>query len=450
MQGPTRYLLLLLGLVLVACVDLPEGSDDPNAGGDAAQRTGPLWFEVSAEFNDGAPGTTAEAPLPFSIEGHSFALSIQAMGYDHEPHSDFDGCLTLHLTSGILESLDLPAGTTSCPAGMLAVSAGSGSATLTISRAYDQLRIWISDEGSAAAAGSFASGSTQAIYTQLPTVAQVQQSDSTIESPLQHSYVPFLGYDPLLPAAERRELIVTTVTNDGFYVTDMSDPAGSFNSLFVFSFSRPDDIQAGDRLSKLAGIVSEFLGFTELQFPTWTVESSGNPLPEAAVLDPSMVCIGTQMEAWESSVVRVDNIVTDVTRPSDCLDYNEYGQWPAVLPGECQGNEARINVVNVNTVPSWKFPECEGEYSCEEGAAQECHQPFEARTLDYLVGILRHTRYASPPWILEVRDCWDFPPDERPLDCAQLMMRPPSGPRHAPFYERRDVPTCTYGSMHYN
>ena len=425
-----------------------SGSGEPSTGEDAAALSGPLWFELSADLSDGEPGATAEAPLPFSAEGHSFELSAQAMGYDHEEHSDFDGCLTLHLTSGILESLTTPAGATACPSGTLAISAGSGSATVTVSRAYDQLRIWVSDEGSAAAPGSFATGSTQAIYTQFPTVAQVQESDSTIASPLQHSYVPLLGYDPQLPEGERRELIVTTITNDGFYVTDMSDPPGSFNSLFVFSFSRPDDIQTGDRLSKLAGIVNEFLGFTELQFPTWTIESSGKPLPEAAVLDPSMVCIGTQMEAWESSVVRVDNILTDVSRASDCLDYNEYGQWPAVLPGECEGSEARINVVNVNTVPSWDFPECEDNSGCQTtGGPEWC---FDPRPLDYLVGVLRHTRYASPPWILEVRNCWDFPPEERPLDCAQLMMRPPSGPRHAPFYERRDVPGCTYGTMHYN
>ena len=267
-----------------------------------------------------------------------------------------------------------------------------------------------------------------------------------MESPLQHQYVHFLGYDLELPESERRDLVVTTVTNDGFYVTDQSDPPGSFNSMFVFSFSRPDDLVVGDRLSKLAGIVSEFLGFTELQFPTWTVESSGNATPEPAVLDPSMVCIGTQMEAWESSVVRVENILTDVTRASDCVDYNEYGQWPALLPGECEGDEARINVVNVNTVPSWKFPEC------EQGS--ECLQPnrpewcFEPRPLDYLIGVLRHTRYASPPWILEVRDCLDFPVEHRPSDCAQLLMRPPSGPRLAPFHERREAPQCTYGTLH--
>jgi len=448
MQYRLTLPLLLAGLTLVACEDVSEDAADPSSTEDGTESAGPLWFALTADLDEGDPGTTADAPLPFTTEGHSFDLTVTAMLSAQDTFPGFEGCLPVHLTSGILESLDTPAGAASCPTGSVPVSNGVGSATVLVSRAYDQLRIWVSDEGTAAEPGSFASGSTDAIYTRLPTVAQVQESDSTVESPLQHQYVHFLGYDPELPEDQRRELIVTTVTNDGFYVTDMSDSPGSFNSMFVFSFSRPDDIQVGDRLSKLAGIVNEFLGFTELQFPIWTVESAGNALPEPSVLDPAMVCTGTEMEGWESSVIRVDNILTDVTHASDCLDYNEYGQWPAVLPGDCEGNEARINVVNVNTVPSWKFPECETGSECVgANRPQWCFQP---RPLEYLVGVLRHTRYASPAWILEVRDCFDFPPEERPSDCTELMMRPPSGPRLAPFYERRDEPTCTYGTLHHN
>jgi hypothetical protein len=438
--------LLSLPLTLAACMDLPAEGANEDGSGFQAEELQPLWFDLSTSLTEGDPGTSADNPLAFSIEGHSFEISVTAMGYDHEPISDFEACLQLHLTSGILEEVSPTGGANGCPAGTLPVSSGTANASVLVSRAYDQLRIWASDEGTANEAGSFASGSTDAIHTRLPTVAQVQASDSTIESPLQHQYVHFLGYDPEIPESHRRELVVTTITNDGFYVTDRSDAPGSFNSMFVFSFSRPDDLLVGDRLSKLAGIVNEFLGFTELQFPTWTVESSGNQIGEPAVLDPSIVCIGSEMEAWESSVVRVDTILTDVTRASDCVDYNEYGQWPALLPGECEGNEARINVVNVNTVPSWKFPEC------EQGS--ECLQPnrpdwcFEPRPLDYLVGVLRHTRYASPAWILEVRDCLDFPIEDRPSDCAQLLMLPPSGPRHAPFYQRREAPECTYGTLH--
>ncbi|MBJ96224.1 MAG: hypothetical protein CMP23_17320 [Rickettsiales bacterium] len=441
MSRAAQLTAAFLSLLLPGCADQPL-IDEANL--DPATQGQPLWFELEVSIEPEAPGSSPDNPLPFSIEGHNFTLTATAMGYDRAPMADYEGCLKVHLTSGILEQLQNQNQT--CPEGNLAILGGSGSAQVRVSRAYDQLRIWASDEGNGQETGSYASGSTQAIHTRLPTIAQVQTSDSTVESPLQHSYVPFLGYDPELPEEERRQLIVTTVTNDGFYVTDTSDPPGSYNSMFVFSFSRPDHLQAGDRLSKLSGIVSEFLGFTELQFPIWTVESSGNLIPEPSLLDPEIVCIGTEMEAWESSVVRLDNLLTDVSRASDCIDYNEYGQWPAILQGQCQGSEARINVVNGNTVPSWRFPECEASSECS--GTERPDWCFEPRDLEYLVGVLRHTRYASPPWILEVRDCLDFPLENRPADCAQLLMHPPSGPRIAPFYQRREAPTCTYGTLH--
>ena len=63
------------------------------------------------------------------------------------------------------------------------------------------------------------------------------------------------------------------------------------------------------------------------------------------------------------------------------------------------------------------------------------------------MGLLRHTQYANPPWILEVRDCLDFPEADRPEDCEDLLLEPMSGPRLAPRYERRDVPSCVDGTL---
>ena len=140
--------------------------------------------------------------------------------------------------------------------------------------------------------------------------------------------------------------------------------------------------------------------------------------------------------------MRVNNLSSDVSRASDCDDYNEYGQWAAELEGTCEGGPARINVVNVNTVPSWTFPECEANSGClDSPVASWCFQP---RHLDYLVGVLRHTRYASPPWILEVRDCLDFPAAERPEDCEDLLQFPISGPRRAPYPLLREIPSCVH------
>ncbi len=397
-----------LGLLAGACSTF-EAPEAP---------TGPLWFSVT--FAEEPGGLNSANPLSFSHSPRDFRLNIQAYGRDKEIDSSFSGALTVHVTTGSIDSSPT-----------LSLSDGRATATISVKSAYDALRIWVSDEGTDEEPGSFASGAAPTVYILPPTVAQMQESDSVIESELEHSYVPILGWDPDLPEAQRRQLLVTTVTNDGFYVTDTSDDPGSYNSLFVFTFSRPDEIVEGARLSQLAGIIEEFLGFTEMQFPTYSVDSTGHTVPEPYVLDASIVCDSPEMEKWESSVVRLNNLTSNFTA-SDCQDYQEYAQWPALVDGSCDGGEAEINVVNANTVPSFSFPECETTPP----------QPVAERQLDYLVGILRHTRYASPPWILEVRSCLDFPPADRPEDCEQLLLRPPSGPRKAPHPYYRDIPSC--------
>ena len=150
---------------------------------------------------------------------------------------------------------------------------------------------------------------------------------------------------------------------------------------------------------------------------------------EPLLLDPWIVCDDREMEAYEASVVRIEGLVSDFVRASDCQDYIEFGQWPVRLAGSCGGGDARMSVVNINTVPSFRF-------DCEGGAPPP---PVE---LDYLVGVLRHTAPADPPWIVDVRSCLDFPEEHRPADCAELMERPLSGPRHAPHEYYRDIATC--------
>ena len=161
----TRFLpltLLLLSLNLPACGELPaDASADQDA--DTQADLHPLWFDLSANLTAGEQGTSADNPVPFSTQGQSFELTVTAMGYDRAPMSDFNGCLQLHLTSGILEEVTASGGAASCPATTMPVTDGTGAASVVISRAYDQLRIWVSDEGTAAEPGSFASGSTEAI-----------------------------------------------------------------------------------------------------------------------------------------------------------------------------------------------------------------------------------------------------------------------------------------------
>jgi hypothetical protein len=52
-------------------------------------------------------------------------------------------------------------------------------------------------------------------------------------------------------------------------VTDLSEQASGYNSLFAFNFNTPARMRVCDQVVYLAGTVSEFFGFTELSFPSY-------------------------------------------------------------------------------------------------------------------------------------------------------------------------------------
>ena len=383
-------------------------------------RSSPLTFRV--QFPQSPGGETEETALPFSSGEMSIPVTIEALGYDREVLTDFNSIITIKAT---------PAQLLSAPT--VTVTNGVANATVTITRGFGQVRIWATDEGTEETPGSYATGVSPLVHFGFPTIAEVQTSDSTIESPMEHTYVHMRGW--VEDREDPRDMRVTAVTNDGFYVTDLNDPFGSYNSMFAFTFSRPEGVEPGMRLARLSGIVEEFLGFTELGFPDWEIVDQRDT-PEPADIPSEIACDSPEMEKWESTVVTFGNLESSFRGGSECADYVEFGQWPAMLldrngnPVQCGGNDVRISVVNVNTVPSFAFPECESG------------SPPAVRSLPSLTGVLRHNRYASPPWILEVRDCLDFPESDRPADCVQQLSNPLSGPRVAPQWAFRDIPEC--------
>jgi hypothetical protein len=394
-------------------------------------RSGPLYFEV--EFVGEAPeGLDTARPAPFTTVPVGYRVRIRAIGHDQRPMPDWTGTVAIKADPGQLRSTE-----------RVAVEGGEAEARIQVALAFDELRFWICDEGVDASGGSFAVGVAPPIAVMKPTVADVQRaSRGGDESALANRHVPLRGFDD---PHDPRQLIVTAVVNDGFHVTDFDDPGGSFNSLFVFTFSRPEGVQVGDRLGRLAGIIGEFIGFTEMRFPSWTVESGGHAVGAAVhSLDPTIVCDDLEMEAWEAAPVELVDLVPDFRSAADCDDYLESGRWPARIVGaRCGGAGARVSVVNANTVPSFGFArECDSQLLVN--ADNQAIDDFDSRyRFESLRGVVRHTAGADPPWVIDVRDCMDLPPDRRPGDCDQSLHRPMSGPRKAPDEHYRDVLTCT-------
>ena len=67
-------------------------------------------------------------------------------------------------------------------------------------------------------------------------------------------------------------LVVTRISKDGFYVTDLSGQAVGFNHMFAFNFSTPQGIARLRSRDVPECTVSEFFGFTEMNFPSYDVD----------------------------------------------------------------------------------------------------------------------------------------------------------------------------------
>ncbi|NUP09378.1 MAG: hypothetical protein HOW73_25270 [Polyangiaceae bacterium] len=214
--------------------------------------------------------------------------------------------------------------------------------------------------------GTFAAGTSPAVHYELPSVQNIQGTGSTTPYPFESITVN--TEDP-------HELIVTRYSKDGFYVTDLSGQpptcsddsdcgaadsgivcdveAGNYclpgcrgtggngcqvdggecssdnedvgtcaagpapqpgvgqNHLFVFTFSTPGGLRPCDRMTYLSGTLSEFFGFTELNFPSYDVdplfegEEDKCKIPEPLVLSAARIGNPAAMEGLESALVRV-------------------------------------------------------------------------------------------------------------------------------------------------
>lgn len=315
-------------------------------------------FDV--EITAGNPGSS-DNPLDFTSAGEPFTISIQAVDGHGNPMA-WDG--TVHVSA-------VPGQVTPTVASL---TGGQASVDLELSFAFGRSRIWVEDDGTLDAPGTFATGVTDAIFFQNPSIRDIQESDTTTTSPFEGQRVDITS----------GHMVVTNVTHEGFYVTDTDDT--EWGSVYAFSFGRPDGLSVGDTLSQLTGTADEFLGFTELGNPFWTVSGSGSaPPPQVLDCAADVQAGGLQMERWEAALVEVSSadIVVCNSFPS-CPDYDQYQQWVIELP--CGGQ--------MNVVSNYTLPDLDPEAN-------------QGQQFSVIRGTLRHVQFASPQWILEPRGAGD-------------------------------------------
>jgi hypothetical protein len=120
---------------------------------------------------------------------------------------------------------------------------------------------------------------------------------------------PFLAKQVVFRGDDRR-LVVTGIVSNGMYVTDLDEPTGNSNAIFVFNFNAPFGVRVCDRLERLSGNVADFFGQVQLGTPGWIVDpwrpaEAPCPIPDFTDIDGVAAKNAEVLEGLESRLVVV-------------------------------------------------------------------------------------------------------------------------------------------------
>lgn len=177
--------------------------------------------------------------------------------------------------------------------------------------------------------GTFTQGVSEPVFFALPRVADIRgltcqpglgcSSSGATPFPKEQILVG-TGYDELSRVFGFNTL-VSRIASDGFYIQDLGDTRapvgdpkegqGGFVGLFAFNFNPPPRMRVCDRVKTLGGTTSEFFGFTQLSYPTWTLEEWDPTvrrclLPDGFRLKPGIISDTGNLLALSGSYVRVE------------------------------------------------------------------------------------------------------------------------------------------------
>jgi hypothetical protein len=178
--------------------------------------------------------------------------------------------------------------------------------------------------------GTGIAGVSETLWFDTPTIAQVQ-------GPGRDS--PYVGQSIMVT---RGTDIVTRISTDGMFVTDIADTTGFNTSIFLYNFETPDNMRVCDRLTQFTGNLGDFYGFTEVDFPDWQSSwwdpraAPTCPVPAAHTLAPAEILDPAQMQKWESALVRIENVAMSDTPRSCDLDGNGTVDYTVPAENDCQ------------------------------------------------------------------------------------------------------------------
>jgi hypothetical protein len=398
------------------------------------ERFEPTFFEVTGVSEDLEPSSDTggeaqgEKILEYSNAERTVVVTGATLDREAQPY-DYNGRVKVSIRPGVISSI-LGGTSEEDPWGkkhwyVQAVD-GQVTTTVTYASASGQTRVWLTaaaDPGETAS--GHATGVTETIPIQLPTIPQMQDvSQMDVKNP--HATSPLFG-EFVTIRTEDRQVVVTEVGAKGFWVSDLGGidetpaaVAGEYRGLFVYSFNKPEGVAVGDRLGLLGGGVQEYVGVTQLSFPLYEpIEGETLPVPAAAVLPPESACEGSSpandyLEAFESSLVTIELATIPANFQSTASGedahsafetYDKYWQWPIKLDSGCE-----LMVISNIAVPGYDPTAHAGE------------------TIGPITGLLSYVQVSGDPWILLVRGPDDMPFIDATTEENEEEATDPAGP----------------------
>ncbi len=303
---------------------------------------------VVINLTGGDPGTPQNRqPINFS-PSTPYSFHVKVLRPDGTIDTDFNSYLRLSSKPGTVYTV----GGTGAEGRNVKMQAGEADVTVTLIAAFGDTKVWAEDAGYQPVSdltripapacsdgidnnknglvdmadpgcfapnddsedpGTLAAGVSETIYYALPRIADVRGVTAT-----NGTGTPFpkeqLLIDTGFDATNNTfafDVVVTRIASDGFYVTDVQDQqTRGYASVFAYTFSSPQKIGVCDRLRSFTGTASDFFGFTELGFPTWSVEYWDPQVRPCLVPEPYVFTIpdlGSKptLFRYESALVRL-------------------------------------------------------------------------------------------------------------------------------------------------
>ncbi len=381
-----------------------------------------------------------EQRLPISVLTPSkFDISIEAIDRNGEVDTNFSGYVRLSTQPGTIQSLT---GAGVDGRSVLLTDGVADNLSLDLIATYGDTFVWAEDSGyepvavsdvpscsngidddgdglvdfpvdpgcafandNSEESGTFAAGSSVPIFFALPRIADVRGVElggGSTSYPNEQVRID-TGYNSLTNKFGFRT-VVTRLAQDGFFATDLEDSRG-YSSVFAFTFSTPPDLQPCDILTSLTGTAYDFFGFTELNFPTWTIQRwSGKDedclVPVPQVLESTKLASEQAKQSLVSGLVRVytgkferrdrSGNVVETTDTTVSIGTHFGPEIPASgIPGD---NASNCDINGDGQVDFYTEPEkscssqCEADVQCTDWTSYSQRSTFNLIVTDNAAG----------------------------------------------------------------